>query len=212
MGEERSAATEWTNASSNLGSLLLYAHDLETLKIGRKFGSARIPAEPFLKHHWPKLSNLFVSSFSFREDQLVVFIRRHQDTLSDITFAYCHMVKGTWKSAFKRLAGKFPQLRRFRILGQLSSKDNKKEMYGPSYLKCHTQTQHLLITRLQHFMIEGGPLVPASYVAKPSNRTPEQRAAGKACCRCEGSLGLLDEPFMCSVMASGFWPKHTCSV
>lgn len=66
---------------------------------------------------WPKLRELGLSDFETTEGDLVDLLLRHKESLRRLSLSHLDLVAGEWESAFRRIGGKLPKLRKIKLRG-----------------------------------------------------------------------------------------------
>lgn len=111
-----------------LAKMLSSAHNLRVLKICAPQCAPSEPTISFVgsvgQRTWPRLREFGVSGMRCTEDELVGFLLRHSEKLRRLSMSNIELTEGTWASAFKRIACRFPKLRKLKISGDFDSEDN----------------------------------------------------------------------------------------
>lgn len=73
---------------------------------------------------WKELSQLWLSFLNATEGDLLDLLTRHAETLETVTFESISLTSGLWRSFFRNLSGKLPELRKVRFYGNFKDRSH----------------------------------------------------------------------------------------
>lgn len=150
-----------STAQEVLDSILVYAQDLQTIRIGASVDVTYLDLSFVFSTNtcWRSLATLCLDNVCASEETFVGLLQRHKNTLVDVEIWRAELSEGSWTAVFQRSAGTMSRLRRFTIFGDLTSEEHGEEYCGIEDGLCDPD-EHRFVRALEEYMVTGGDRPP----------------------------------------------------